>query len=212
LRAAAAFVRFRAPTAFSSTGTLAGIFANTIRLRRFDVLDGRAPAPYARLLGHPLLGFTLRSFFLSLDPGFAVASRTRAVQWANLSIHPQPLPAYRFRICNPTNKFAARHIRFGFWALLPLRVRQPPAGVTPRTTRCFLGFRLSKDLSLPATARLHGRSTLGLAPPTHGPRRCPSAVYPAGRSAFPRLSPRCLSSRGDRDAVLSEVSALLVSA
>jgi hypothetical protein len=190
LRATAAFVRFRAPTAFSSTGTLAGILASTVRLRRFDVLDGRAPAPYARLLGHPLLGFTLGSFSLSLGPGsLSRPEREPCRMSANLSVYPRPLPTYRLRMCNPSNKFAAIHIRFGFSALLPLRIRQSPAGVTPRAIRCSSGFDLSRDFALPApnpsSRACHSRTYAT----DHRPARCPSAVFPAGRSAFPRLGP-----------------------
>jgi hypothetical protein len=190
LRAAAAFVRFRAPTAFSDMGTLACILANTGRLRRFDVLDGVAPASYARLLGHPLLGFTLGSFSLSLGPGsLSRPEREPCRMSTNLSVRPRPLPTYRFRMCNPSNKFAAIHIRFGFWALLPLRIRQSPAGVTPRAIRCSSGFDLSRDFALPApnpsSRACHSRTYAT----DHRPARCPSAVFPAGRSAFPRFGP-----------------------
>jgi len=191
LRAAAAFVRFRAPTAFSDMGTLAmHPFANTGRLRRFDVLDGVAPASYARLLGHPLLGFTLGSFSLSPGPGsLSRPEREPCRMSANLSVCPRPLPTYRLRMCNPTNKFAAIHIRFGFWALLPLRIRQSPAGITPRAIRCSSGFDLSRDFALPApnpsSRACHSRTYAT----DHRPARCPSAVFPAGRSAFPRFGP-----------------------
>jgi len=42
LRAAAAFLRFCAPTACSNTSGMTGIPANISRLQRFDVLDGGA--------------------------------------------------------------------------------------------------------------------------------------------------------------------------
>jgi len=128
---------------------------------------------------------------------------------ANFSIRPRPLPTYRLRMCNPTNKFAAEHIRFGFWAFLPLRIRQSPAVVTPRAIRCSFGFGLSRDFALPATnpssRAFHSRTCAT----DHQPARCPSAVFTAERSAFPRFGPRYLSVRCDWDAVPFEVPALL---
>jgi len=100
-----------------------------------------------------------------------------------------PLPAYRLRLRNPTNKFAASRIRFGFWALIPLRIRQSSAGVTPRTIRCSSGFFLSRDFSLPAidpSSRVFHSPTCAI---DQRPTRCRSAVCTAGRSAFPRSGP-----------------------
>jgi hypothetical protein len=120
----------------------------------FDVstsLTVSTPVIYARLLGTSAPGVHPSKFFPLTLSRPAVAFGTRAVPSACLSARRWSLPTCRFRMCRPTNKFAVSRIRVGFWALLPLRVRQPPAGLLgPRTVRCSPGFCLSKDFALPA--------------------------------------------------------------
>jgi hypothetical protein len=80
----------------------------------------------------------------------AVAFGTRAVSRNNRTADPRSLPAYRCRPCNLRINSWVLHFQLGFWALLPLRIRQSPAVLRPRMLRCSLGFRLSKDFTLPA--------------------------------------------------------------
>jgi len=151
LRAAAAFLRFPPLQRLQSRMQCPGLPARTCRPRRFNVLDGPSSSRLMpRFLVATALGVHPTKLFPLTWSRLAVAFRTGAVLPANLSVRPQPLPAYRFRVCRPTNKFAVRRIRPGFWALLPLRILQPPAVLTPRTIRCSPGFRLSKDFALPA--------------------------------------------------------------
>jgi hypothetical protein len=145
-------VRFRAPTAISIPGTSRQHACRRLRLRRFNVLDGfRAPVIYAaiarsiRSWGSPFEAFP--SHFVPTHCRVRDESRATGASLGS----PWPLPTYRFRMCRPTNKFAVRRTRIDFWALLPLRVRQPPAAfLVLRTVRCSPGFRLSKDFPLAA--------------------------------------------------------------
>jgi hypothetical protein len=50
----------------------------------------------------------------------------------------------------PTNKFAEHRFQPGFWALLPLRIRQSHATECRTRPAASLGFCLSKDFPLPA--------------------------------------------------------------
>jgi hypothetical protein len=133
----------------------------------FDVstsLTVSTPVIYARLLGTSAPGVHPSKFFPLTLSRPAVAFGTRAVPSACLSARRWSLPTCRFRMCRPTNKFAVSRIRVGFWALLPLRVRQPPAGLLgPRTVRCSPGFASLRISPSPLRARFHGPSVLGLA-------------------------------------------------
>lgn len=168
-----------------------GLPTDTLRLRRFDTLDGSSTRrPCVDFSTHPLVGFTLRSLFLS--PGPVSLSRPRRGPFREFACRfvrvRCPLAVFFHAI---RRKFAACHGRFGFRALLPLRVRHPPAVVTPRTIRCSPGFCLSKDFSLPAPnppSRVFHSRTWSLAPFVPK-RRCPSAVFSARRSAFPCAVP-----------------------
>jgi len=145
-------VGLRAPTACSTPGTSRRHACRRLRLRRFDVPDGfRAPVIYAAIVrsirswGSPFEAFP--SHFVPTRCRVQDESRASGVSLGS----PGPLPTYRLRMCRPTNKSAVCRIRVGFWALLPLRVRQPPVDLlVPRTVRCSPGFCLSKDFALPA--------------------------------------------------------------
>jgi hypothetical protein len=144
------------------------------------------PAIYARLLGTSAPGVHPSKFFPLTLSRAAVAFGTRAVPSACLSARRWSLPTCRFRMCRPTNKFAVSRIRVGFWALLPLRVRQPPAGLLgPRTVRCSPGFCLSKDFSLSAPSPLSRAFRSRACPSAADRRSCPSTFCSAERSAFP---------------------------
>jgi hypothetical protein len=138
--------------------------------------------PDIRSWGSPLEAFTSHL----IPARCRVQDESRVAPRQTFRFIHDPMPAYRFRMRNPTNKFAARRIRLGFWALIPLRIRRPLAGVTPRTVRCSSGFYLFRDFSLPAT----NPSSRACHSPTcatdQRPARCRSAVFPAGRSAVPR--------------------------
>jgi hypothetical protein len=95
-----------------------------------------------------LMEFALRSLFLSLGPDPLSRSgqepcRGKPNGQSAISAR-LPLP-----IVQPASKFVVLHFQFGFWALLPLRIRQSLAVLRPRMLRCSLGIRLSKDFSLP---------------------------------------------------------------
>lgn len=81
--------------------------------------------------GPPLLGFTLRSFSLSLCPARCrVWNESRA---AGVSLGPPMAFAHLpFANAQADEKIAVKRIRSGFWALLPLRVRQPLATYAAR--------------------------------------------------------------------------------
>jgi hypothetical protein len=86
LRIAAAFVRSRPLQRVRSRARSPDAPVRRFHLRRFDALDvyhahGLRP-DFSR---RPLLGFTLRSFSLSLQPWTAVALRARAVPRASLA-------------------------------------------------------------------------------------------------------------------------------
>lgn len=120
------------------------------RLRRFDALDGCA------LTIHALIAQSRRSWGSPFEafPSHLVLTRCRVQDESRIANEPNGTPATLARLpfpnVQPTNKFAVSRIPTGFWALLPLRVRQPSAVFTPRTIRCSRGFRLSKDFPLPA--------------------------------------------------------------
>src|SRR5262249_30655055 len=93
----------------------------------FDVLDGFTFGPAScELPDAPLLGFTLRSFSLSLGPDSLSRSRREpvALQTRRSGGADARLP---FPDAQADDKIAVRRIRFGFLALLPLRIRKSPA-------------------------------------------------------------------------------------
>jgi hypothetical protein len=76
--------------------------------------------------GPPLLGFTLRSLSLSLCPSHCRDWDESRVPGVSLG-PPLTFAHLPFANAQADEKIAVSRIRFGFWALLPLRVRQPPA-------------------------------------------------------------------------------------
>jgi hypothetical protein len=115
-----------------------------------------------RLLGANAHGVHPSKLLPLTWPRLAVAFGTRAVSRKNLTVVPRSLPAYRCRPCNLRINSWALHFQLGFRALLPLRIRQSPAVLTPRTIRCSPGFRLSKDFPLlapsPPSRAFHSRT------------------------------------------------------
>lgn len=133
---------------------------------------------------HPLKLFPLTSSWL------AVASKRRAVLPVS---KPFSLPAVvahvPFSAAQSDESIRESGIRFGFWAFLPLRVRPSFAGLTPRSIRCSCGFRLSRDFALPAADPFSRACRSPTYATDRQPARYRSAVFPAGRSAFPRFNP-----------------------
>jgi len=87
-------------------------------------------------------------------PSHLVPTRCRVRDESHVAEKPNGRPAILARLplltVQPANKIVVLHFQLGFWALLPLRIRQSPAVLTPRTIRCSPGFCLSKDFPLPA--------------------------------------------------------------
>lgn len=202
LRAAAAFLRFLPLQRIQSRTLCPGLPAGTSRPRRFNVLDDPSFSRFMpRFLVASAPGVHPTKLFPLTWSRLAVAFRTGAVLPANLSVRPWPLPAYRFQMCKPTNKFAVRRIRPGFWAFLPLRIRQSPAALIPRTIRCSPGFGLLKDFALPAPSpssrAFHSRTcaaclSVGALSPSGLP--CEEVSFPSRRLSIalkPSRSGRC---------------------
>lgn len=92
----------------------------------------RSPMP-------PLMGFTLRSFFLPLGPTRCrVRDESRATR--RILVRRRRLPTCRLRLCRPTRQIAVSHLRRGFWAFISLGIRRSPAVLGPRMIRCSPGF------------------------------------------------------------------------
>jgi len=142
-------------------------------------------------------------------PRLAVACGTRAVQSAMPFGTAVPMPACRLRMCRPSNQIAVSRIRPGFWALLPLRIRQSPAVFGPRAIRCSPGFSLAKDFPLPASipsSRVIRSRTCAAG---HYTMRLFPQRFACGKVSFPSPRPSISVESRVRDAALSEVSALV---
>jgi hypothetical protein len=182
----------------------------TSRLRRFDVLDGfnaRNLCPdFSR---QPLVGFTLRSFSLSLGPYLLSLSSREPFcrRVVTLARSPYP-PAISWRAA--AELLRPPHSPFGFRVLLPLRVRPPRAAVTPFTVRCFPGVCLSGDFSLhaldpPSRAFRSRTCTAGLAADS----ALSLSGLPCVKISLPWQRSRLLPSRCSQAAIPCEVFAFV---
>lgn len=129
LRIAAAFVRFRPLQRVWSRARSPDAPVRRFRLRRFDAPDvSHAHGLRLDFSRRPLLGFTLRSFSLSLWPRLAVASGARAAPRTSLAacrLAHARLP-FTDGATRRINSWTVR-LPVGFRALLPLRIRPSPA-------------------------------------------------------------------------------------
>lgn len=114
------------------------------------------PLTFVALAIHAPIARSKRSWSSPFEafPSHLIPTRCRVQDESRIAEQPNgrfatlariPLP-----IVEPANKIVALHFQLSFWALLPLRIRQSPAVLRPRTIRCSPGFCLSKDFPLPA--------------------------------------------------------------
>jgi hypothetical protein len=154
--------------------------------------------------GPPLMGFTLRSFSLSLCPARCrVWNESRA---PGVSLGPPLTFAHLpFPNAQADEKFAVSRIRSGFWALLPLRVRQPPATCAAHDPQLPWVLPLEGFPPHRSEPVVTGLPLPGLPCYSSLDEGCPSTSYSAVRLAFPRNGSWYHSSRCGRDAALCEV-------
>lgn len=192
LRAAAAFLGFPPLQRMSVAAGCSGSHAGAARLRRFDVLDGhdRALASMSRRLrswGSPCEAF----------PSHLAPTRCRVRDESRAEARSidlvRPLPACRFANGPADESSRGQSHSSRLPGLAPSENPSTARGQGRARPVAPLGLCLSKDFALPATSpssRAFRSRTWACGHATE--QACLPAVFPAGRSAFPRSRPRFL--------------------
>jgi hypothetical protein len=151
--------------------------------------------PELRFLGASAHGIHPSKLFPLDWSGIAVAFRMRAAPQTNPTGRSWPMPAYRCQPCYPTRLPVDCHDPLVFRAFLPPRVRPRYAPFTSRIARCSPGFLPLQGFRPPRPEFVFTNLPLSnlVCRPCGRMQACSSAVFSAGRSAFPRHKPNLIS-------------------